>query len=76
MGFVYQGFAEMTTRNPTDSERKLASIAVELAILAAEYMADKTTQEVAEWAAGQLRECGFENIPRGMEWAYLTKVKE
>lgn len=63
-------------RNPTKSERKLAEIAIELAIFSGKYMQGKSIEEIAVWAVGQLQECGFENKPVGSCWAYLTKIKE
>ncbi len=63
-------------RRPTESEQKLATIAVQLATVAAEHMHGKTTEEVALWAARQLSECGFKNMPVGACWARLTEVEE
>lgn len=62
------------TREPTASERKLASIAVEMTIMAADRLQGKSTEEVAAWAKRQLSLMGYENETVGMEWAYLTAV--
>lgn len=65
-----------TCREPTASERKLASIAVQLATTAAEHMHGKSIEEVALWAADQMNKCGFKNQPVGAEWAHLTHIEE
>jgi hypothetical protein len=62
------------TREPTISERKLASIAVEMTIMAAERLHGKPIDEVAAWAKRQLALMGYENETMGSEWAYLTAV--
>lgn len=61
-------------REPTPSERKLASIAVEMAITAAQRLQGRSTEEVAEWAKRQLAIMGYANDSVGQEWAYLTSV--
>jgi len=38
------------------------------------YFEDQTSEEVAEWAIGQLKECGFITIPLGSSWGVLTEV--
>jgi hypothetical protein len=37
-----------------------------------EYFRGKSIQEVAEWTAGQLRDCGFPTVPCGMSWGVLV----
>ena len=36
---------------------------------------DKSTEEVAEWVAKQLKECGFPTHPVGSLWGVLDKKK-
>jgi hypothetical protein len=62
------------TREPTNSERNLASIAVQMTIMAAERLHGKPIEEVAAWANRQLTLMGYENESMGSEWAYLTAV--
>lgn len=64
------------TREPTASERKLASIGVEMAIMAAENLHGKPIDEVAAWAKRQLTLLGYENETVGSEWAWLTSVRK
>jgi hypothetical protein len=73
-----QAFNEevLMSRTPTESERKLADIAVQLAIVAAEQMAGKDSQTIGAWAASQLNSCGFKNVPMGSTFAFLTEVDE
>jgi hypothetical protein len=64
------------TRRPTESEQKLATIVVQVAITAAECLHGKTTEEVALWAARQLSDCGYKNHAVGASWARLTEVDD
>lgn len=66
----------MNTRPPTETEKKLVDIAVQMAIHAAEYGGSLTTEEAAKWAVSQLQQLGFETEPRGMSWAVLTGVRD
>jgi hypothetical protein len=54
--------------------QKLIDIVFQTTIMAAthEYFRGKSIQEVAEWTAGQLRDCGFPTVPCGMSWGVLV----
>jgi hypothetical protein len=54
--------------------RDLVDITFQIAIAAAEHMHGKTTEEVATWTAAQLRGCGYETVPMGASWGYLTRL--
>lgn len=79
---LYQRFADLVIaevaeeRRITENERKLVDIMFQIgiAIQSSPYFADKTTDEVAEWIAGRLHDCGFETTPCGASWGYLTKT--
>lgn len=62
------------TRDPTNAEMRLASIAVEMAIMAAERLHGRPIDEVAAWAKRQLTLNGYHNETVGAEWAFLTAV--
>lgn len=56
----------------TDREQKLVDIAFQLAIVGAQHLNGKSSDEVAKWAATQLEECGFPTVPMGMSWGVLA----
>lgn len=59
-------------RHPEQSrEQKLVDIVFQVAIVAAQYLHGKTNEEIAEWTAKQLRECGFDTAPAGASWGVL-----
>ena len=52
-------------------EQQLVDIMFQVALMCAERMHGKSNEEIAEWVARQLRECGFETSPRGASWGML-----
>lgn len=52
-------------------EQQLVDIMFQVAIMCAERMHGKTNEEIAEWVARQLRECGFDTSPCGASWGML-----
>lgn len=60
----------------TEREQKLVDLCFSLVLNYRTYqdnrlMKAKTQEEVAEWVAYNLRECGFFTIPMGMSWGIL-----
>jgi hypothetical protein len=55
----------------TKREQELVDIAFQLAMVAAEHMHGKSNEEIAEWVAHNLRECGYDTTPVGASWGYL-----
>ena len=53
------------------NDQKLIDITFEIALVAANYLHGKTNEEIAEWVAKQLRDCGFDTEPRGASWGIL-----
>lgn len=56
-------------------EQKLIDIVFEVALTIrnSQRLKNHTTQdELAEWVAKQLRECGFDTKPVGSSWGVLT----
>ena len=61
-------------RRDKSPEQQLIDIAFDLVVSMnnnKEFFKDKTNDEVAEWAAGQLRGCGFDTEPMGQSWGVL-----
>ena len=56
-------------------EQRLVDLAFELAIVSAKYMHGKSIDEIAEWTAKQLRDCGFDTEPMGASWGVLKNDK-
>jgi hypothetical protein len=56
---------------PQSSEQELIDIMFQVALMCAERMHDKSREEVAEWVAAQLRDCGFDTVPCGASWGVL-----
>jgi hypothetical protein len=57
---------------PKDERQRLVDIVFSAALAAAASgMESRGQSDVAEWAARQLRECGFDTEPRGMSWGVL-----
>lgn len=52
-------------------EQKLIDIMFQVALVSAEYKHNKSKEEIAAWVAKQLRECGFDTVPRGASWGVL-----
>lgn len=54
-------------------EQQLVDIMFEVAITIHTHPSfrAKTREEVAEWVAHQLKECGFETTPCGASWGVL-----
>jgi hypothetical protein len=52
-------------------EQELIDIIFQIALMCAERMHDKSREEIAEWVAHQLRECGFDTQPLGASWGVL-----
>lgn len=66
-------------RGPTRTERDLVSIAFELLLTyhgSRKSFKGKSNEEVAAWATKQFNTLGYEGIPMGMNWHYLTKVPD
>jgi len=60
-------------------EQKLIDICFSIAITLHMHQAgwkDASIEEVAEWVATQLQECGFPTHPVGMSWGVLEKESE
>lgn len=60
----------------TEREQKLIDLCFSLVLHYRTYqdnglMKAKTQEEVAEWVAYNLRECGFPTTPIGMSWGVL-----
>jgi hypothetical protein len=53
------------------NDQKLIDITFEIALVAANYLHGKSNEEIAEWVAKQLRDCGFDTEPRGASWGIL-----
>ena len=66
--------ASNETREPTSTERKLASVAVEMAVMASQNLHGKPIEDVAAWARRQLTLLGYANDTVGQEWAFVTSV--
>lgn len=45
----------------------------EIAMFSAEYNHGKSNEEIAEWVAHNLKECGFPTTPCGMSWGVLNE---
>lgn len=60
-------------RYTRSNEQKLIDIMFQigLTIHNNEWFQEKTNEEVAEWIANQLRECGFDTQPMGCSWGVL-----
>lgn len=60
-------------RYTRSNEQKLINIMFQigLTIHNSEWFQGKTNEEVAEWIASQLRECGFDTQPMGCSWGVL-----
>lgn len=56
----------------TSNEQKLVDIMFEIAQTSAEFMHDKTQEEICKWTADQLRKCGFPTTPVGASWGVLN----
>jgi len=52
-------------------EQQLIDIMFQVALMCAERMHGKSNEEIAEWVAHQLRECGFDTEPCGASWGVL-----
>jgi len=52
-------------------EQQLVDIMFQVALMCAERMHGKSNEEIAEWVARQLRECGFDTEARGASWGML-----
>lgn len=59
---------------PTGRERKLTDILFQIAYMihTNEALKQMSSSQVMEWAAEQLNDCGFYNIPMGASWGYLV----
>lgn len=55
-------------------EQKLVDIMFEIAlgVHASQTLQNLSREQLAEWVAKQLRECGFDTQPMGMSWGRLT----
>lgn len=61
----------------TQNEQKLVDICFQLTLTIkshSEHFANLSQEEVAEWTAKQLRECGFDTSPCGASWGLLTNT--
>ena len=57
-------------------EQKLIDIMFQIALTIQANPGDfqgMTNEQVAEWVADQLRQCGFPTAPCGMSWGVLQK---
>jgi hypothetical protein len=52
-------------------EQDLIDIMFQVALVSAEYMHNKSREEIAAWVATQLRECGYDTEPIGASWGLL-----
>jgi hypothetical protein len=52
-------------------EQQLVDITFQVAIVAAQYLHGKSNEEIAEWTAKQLKDCGFPTTPCGASWGVL-----
>ena len=55
-------------------EQKLVDIIFDMVLILrenTEWLKNTTREEAAEWAAHQLRECGFDTQPMGSSWGVL-----
>ena len=59
--------------NTRSKEQQLIDIMFEVAIVGAKYMHGKSNEEIAEWVAKQLKDCGFDTEPRGACWGVLKQ---
>jgi hypothetical protein len=62
-----------------EDKRKLVDILFQCVItthMEKKSFKNKTVEEMAEWTARQLRECGFETVPLGSSWGHLTGIKK
>lgn len=60
----------------TERERKLTRLLVQCAMMVHDpnkYFEGKSYDEVGDWIREQLKENGFESVPKGMNHVYLTK---
>lgn len=58
------------------SDQKLVDILFDIALTVhnrRDYFDGKTNEEVAQWAAKQLQDCGFPTTPVGMSWGVLQR---
>lgn len=61
-----------------DDKQKLVDICFEIGTTLHMYrdsFKDKSVEEVAEWIASQLKQCGFPTHPVGGSWGVLDKKK-
>jgi len=66
-------------RKPTRNEKDLVDIATQLVItyhMSRKHFKKKSNEEVATWIREQLKACGYETQPMGMNWASLISVRE
>lgn len=65
-------------REPTNEERKLTDILVQMVFAATEdeVFCAKSLEEKAAWISKTLRKCGYENKPVGSSFCYLTEVRD
>jgi hypothetical protein len=57
-------------------KQELVDICFDIAITMNMYPSgfkDKTREEIAEWVASQLKQCGFPTKPCGSSWGVLDK---
>jgi hypothetical protein len=52
-------------------EQTLVDIMFQIAMVSAEHMHGKSSEEIATWVADQLRQCGFDTVPVGASWGVL-----
>jgi hypothetical protein len=58
-----------------DEKQKLVDICFEITITVAKHksFSKMSTEQLAEWTAKQLRDCGFDTQPVGASWGVLLK---
>ena len=49
---------------------------IALAVKDSSILQKSSNEEVCEWIADQLKECGFDTTPVGLSWGVLKKDKE
>ena len=55
------------------SKQELIDIMFQVAMVAAQHLHGKSNEEIAEWVAKQLRDCGYDTFPCGASWGVLKE---
>lgn len=55
----------------TSREQQLVDYCFEFALKSAQYMQNRSRDDIAAWVRHNLKECGFPTIAAGMSWGVL-----